>query len=256
MYEFVNKLNIGKFESSNGIWNQLMLNDPWSVGYVTTLIESRIFKSKEDWENFYYLSGEQRNTQLSKLSKDVADRLNNEQLVRIDKPQIESMGWTLKNLNFQFGRTQEQFSIKGKILFNEALRKNIDISEDECIEAVRFRTICQTWNGVVVREQNTIALLKKIFPSITFEKTIGEFDYEFAVDYQLNYSGKLICGIQIKPNSYVVSKSPYVKVAREANRKKNESYTQKYGVKVYDIIFEKGNILNPEIITTIKQLVS
>ena len=256
MDEFENTLNIGKFESTNGIWNQLMLNDPWSVGYVTTLIESKIFKSKEDWESFYYSSGEQRNNQLSKLPQDISNKLNDEQLVRIDKPQIERMEWDMKNLNYQFGRTKEQFNIKGNILFKEAQKRNIEISEEECIEAVRYRTVCQTWNGVVIREQRTIALLKQIFPSIIFEKTIGEFDYEFAVDYQLNYKGKLICGIQIKPNSYVVSNAPYVRAAREANRKKNESYIQKYGVRVFDIIFEKGNILNKQVLEEIKNLLT
>jgi len=67
-------------------------------------------------------------------------------------------------------------------------------------------------------------------------------------------NNKLICGIQIKPNSYVVSNAPYVRAAREANRKKNESYSQKYRVKVYDIIFEKGIILNQDILEEIRKL--
>ncbi|MEP7170032.1 MAG: hypothetical protein ABI855_11730, partial [Bacteroidota bacterium] len=175
MDEFVNKLGMAKFESTNGIWNQLMLNDPWSVGYVTTLIESKIFKSKEEWEDFYYSSGEERNQLLSKLSKEDIDMLNNEQLVRINKPKIESMGWNLKNLNYQYGRTKEQITVKGKILFNVAMKSGNDILENECVEAVRFRTICQTWNGVVIREKRTITVLKQLFPSITFEKTNGEF---------------------------------------------------------------------------------
>ena len=152
----MNILDVARFESTNSIWNHVMLNDPWSVGYVTTLIESRIFKSKEDWEEYYYFSGEQRNIQLANLSKDIADKMNDEQLIRSNKSQIENMSWNLKNLNFQFGRTKNQIAAKGKILFTEALKLNIDISEEECIEAVRFRTICQTWNGVVIREQRTI----------------------------------------------------------------------------------------------------
>ena len=254
MDEFVNKLDTGKFESTNGIWNQLMLNDPWSVGYVTTLVESRIYKSKEDWEEYYYSSGDQRNIQLSNLSKEIADKMNDEQLVRVNKSQIEAISWDLKNLNFQFGRTKIQIAVKGRILFEEALKRSINISEEECTEAVRFRTICQTWNGVVIREQRTILLMKQKFPLITFEKTLGEFDYELAVDYQMFNNGKLICGIQIKPNSYVVSNAPYVRAAREANRKKNGNYTQKYGVKVFDVIFENGNILNQNIIGEIEKL--
>jgi hypothetical protein len=37
MDEFVNTLNVAGFENTNSIWNLLMLNDPWGVGYVTTL---------------------------------------------------------------------------------------------------------------------------------------------------------------------------------------------------------------------------
>ena len=114
MEEFVNTLNLARFESTNSIWNQLMLNDPWSVGYATTLIESKIFKSKEDWEEYYYLSGEQRNIQLANLSKEIANKMNDEQLVRINKSQIESMSWDQKNLNFQFGRTKNQIDVKEK----------------------------------------------------------------------------------------------------------------------------------------------
>ena len=54
MDEFTNKLNTALFESTNALWNDLMLNDPWSVGYVTTLIEMDTFDNKEEWETFYY----------------------------------------------------------------------------------------------------------------------------------------------------------------------------------------------------------
>ena len=50
MEEFVNTIDLQKFASTNGAWNDLMLNDPWSVGYVTTLIELKQFKTKEEWE--------------------------------------------------------------------------------------------------------------------------------------------------------------------------------------------------------------
>ncbi|MEZ4792446.1 MAG: hypothetical protein R2783_02950 [Gelidibacter sp.] len=68
MDEFINRLDTALFESTNGLWNDLMLNDPWSVGYVTTLIELKTFNGKDDWESFYYQSGEERNSKITELS--------------------------------------------------------------------------------------------------------------------------------------------------------------------------------------------
>ena len=61
MDEFVLGINKDKFRSTNAKWNELMLNDPWSVGYVSTLIEASNWKSKEEWEETYYASGAVRN---------------------------------------------------------------------------------------------------------------------------------------------------------------------------------------------------
>jgi hypothetical protein len=255
MDEFVNSLDIGRFESTNGLWNDLMLNDPWSVGYVTTLIETKEFVDKEDWENYYYSSGETRAADLSKLSLQLQQKLDDEQLVLKNKNEINQMDWNLKNLNFNYGRTKQQITHKGKILFNTALQKGINITEAECVEAVRFRTICQTWNGVIIRERKTIELLKRTFPSISFVKTLGDFDYEYAVDYQLYNGDKLLCGIQIKPSSYNKSNAPYVLKAKAANKRKNDNYNTKFQVPVFDLIYEKGQILNSQILESIKKLV-
>ena len=48
--EFKVGIDADLFRSTNDAWNKLMLNDPWSVGYVTSLIESKQWKSKEEWE--------------------------------------------------------------------------------------------------------------------------------------------------------------------------------------------------------------
>ena len=255
MDEFINSLNIGRFESTNGLWNDLMLNDPWSVGYVTTLIETKEFLDKEDWENYYYSSGEAREAKLSKLNLQLRQTLNDEQLVLRNKGEISQMDWNLKNFNFNYGRTRQQINRKGKILFDAALQRGINITEPECIEAVRFRTICQTWNGVIIRERKTIQSLKQAFPNIGFIKTAGDFDYEYAVDYQLYDGDKLLCGIQIKPSSYDRSNASYVRNAKAANKRKNDNYYNRFHVPVFDIIYEKGQILNSQVLKSIEKLV-
>ena len=56
MDEFVLGIDKEKFRSTNAKWNELMLNDPWSVGYVSTLIEAANWKNKEDHLTPNYLT--------------------------------------------------------------------------------------------------------------------------------------------------------------------------------------------------------
>jgi hypothetical protein len=249
--EFINTVDLDKFRATNAHWNNLLLNDPWSVGYVSTLIEMQNFSSKEAWEQFYYDSGALRNEQISKCSEWDKQLLNDSGLKYTNPNKIYGLSWDLKNLNFQYGRTEVQMAEKGKILFDFVSSQNINISLEECVESVRFRTICETWNGIILREKNTIEVLKKQFPKLTFEKTSGEFDHKFAVDYELKLSEKLVCGIQIKPKSYL-GNAPYLKKAQQANKYKNAEYIKSFGKPVMDIISQlNGVILNPEIVQII-----
>lgn len=243
------------FENTNSLWNDLMLNDPWSVGYVSTLIESEKFQLKEEWEKFYYYSGEERNKLIEKLSTEKQEILNNEQLIRTNRNVINTLDWNLKNLNTQFGRTKSQLKHKGKILFDNSQKKGIHISEDECFEAVRFRTICQTWNGIIIRERNTINMLKQTFYNCVFEKTEGNFDHKYAVDYIIKKGNEKICGIQIKPKSYTYN-TPYLRKAKEANRRKNNEFKELFGCPVFNIISKlNGEIINKGQLNEIKRLV-
>ncbi len=253
MHEFINTLHTGRFESTNALWNRLMLNDPWSVGYVTTLIETTEFRTKEEWESYYYQSGEKRNAHLAAMDSNTRHLLNDEQLVRRNKQDILRLDWRLKSLNYQFGRTHEQLQRKGTILYQSALQQGLPITEAECAEAVRFRTICQTWNGVVVRERRAVALLQQQLPQFRFNKTSGEADYAFAVDYEVYADGRLLCGLQVKPVSYATSQATYVVNARAANKRKNAHYFEKFGVPVFDVLYEKGQIINGDISSEISR---
>ena len=225
-----------------------MLNDPWSVGYVTTLIELVPFEKKEDWENFYYESGQKRELEIAKLSTDLQSTVNDEALIRVNKNEVNQLSWDLKNLNTQYGRTKERLEKKGLILFNEVKNNGLGLTLEDCIECVRFRVICETWNGVIVRERNTVQNLLKQFPNTEFRKVSGEMDHTFAVDYELYKNGVLTSAIQIKPQSYTWN-APYIQKARNANKYKNQEYLKKFGVQVYDVISDsKGNIVNADVL--------
>lgn len=69
MDEFILSIDKEKFRSTNAKWNKLMLNDPWSVGYVSTLIETANWKNKEEWETTYYLLCQRRSSKSAHRTK-------------------------------------------------------------------------------------------------------------------------------------------------------------------------------------------
>lgn len=114
--------------------------------------------------------------------------------------------------------------------------------------------ICETWNGIILQERNTIATLKSKFPDINFVKTSGYFDHKYAVDYELFIKEKLQAALQIKPKSYLFDK-PYIIKAKNTNEKKNQEYRHIFGCSVFTVISDKyGHIHNPEIIQTLNDL--
>lgn len=144
---------------------------------------------------------------------------------------------------YEHGRSKEYLTQVGQNLYN-AIKSTLNISLEECIECVRFRVICETWNGIILREVNTIEQLKLIYDNkFIFKKTIGNFDMEYAVDYEMFYKDKLICGIQIKPTSYEISDAEYIRRAKRCNEEKNLRYTDKFNVPVITLTSETNGII-------------
>ena len=152
-----------------------------------------------------------------------------------------------KNINLQHGRTENELFIKAVALREACLRSKINLSLEEAYQCVRHRVIGETWNGIIVRERNTIKTLTEKYPNLVFLKTEGDFDYEYAVDYEVKRDGELLFGVQIKPKSYTYN-LPYVQAARRMNMAKNLKYFDKFGVKCYDVISSaSGDISNPNV---------
>lgn len=252
MDEFTLTIDPEKFRSTNSKWNELMLNDPWSVGYVSTLIEAGNWKNKNEWEQAYYLSGSER----EKLIEDHDYLYFNEISIRYDKETYQALPWGIKKINTQYGRTPDDLKAKGKILYDAVKSNGLNLTLDECIECVRYRVICETWNGIVLRERNTIATLRQHFPQLYFYKSDGETDHTYAVDYQIYSGDKLICALQIKPQSYNHSGAAYITRAKQANMIKNATYTRLFGVPVFTILSSsRGEIKNIEVLSEITNLI-
>lgn len=252
--EFVLPIDAAKFRSTSDAWDESMLGDPWSVGHLTTLIELKTFKAKEEWEDFYYQSGEERERLLSRWDAPTQAMLQNESLVKADPDFIYGLSWNLKNLNTQFGRTRERLYHKGVILFNYVRDNGYGLSVEECFQCVRFRVVCETWNKVVERERNTIKTLQAMFPHVVFKEVPGEVYHTYAIDYEAFVDGELRYALHVKPELYTGT-TTYLVNARQANSRKNQLYTARFGIPVYEIISDyEGNILQTDVLKDLQQV--
>lgn len=239
------RLNIdtSKFRATNAVWNHLCLNDPWSVGYVSTLIEKQSFATKEAWESYYYESGKKRQAALLQLDSSLQKTLNNGLLKRENPQLIRQIPFKYRQINTQFGRTKADFEEKAKSLQKHC---HIELTTMEAIECVRFRVICETWNGIIVRERATIQTLQRHFPQIEFRVSDGERDYQYAIDYELFLHNQLLGAIQIKPKSYQGNQS-YLQKAKNANQRKHQAYFNAHKRNVrYIFANHQGEILNTD----------
>lgn len=250
---FENTMDKDKFQYTNRIWNDTRLNSSWSVGYVSDIINRKHFRTKEEWVQFYYKSGEDRLKAVKELN-----------LSEIDKSMLfsgnsyNSLPNEIKDLNYRYGRTRESLIYKGKLLYQAVLKdgNKLDLTEEECIYAVFFRVLGETWNGVVVRENNTMNYLNnkliKHGQNVTISKTEGSFDYKYEVDFEIYKDSNLICGIQVKPISYQNGNTTELIKTKEINKIKNDAYENEFKRKVLYVYSKtNGEILNKEIIDEI-----
>lgn len=251
---FENKVDYEKFKSTNQLWNEIGLSEGWSVGYVSQIIKSKKFHKKEEWYDFYFKSGQERLDLISKLPEQEKQKILNGK--RKDYTGLNS------NLNLYYGRTKAEIAQKGNILYNAIVKTGnpLDIKIWECQFIAFFRTVCETWNGIMIREINTKEKIENYFQGkgkfISLIDTSGKFDYSYAVDFELYYEGEILCGLQIKPKTYQNKKIGYINDAHNMNISKNEKYKNQYGRDVYYIYSDQnGFIHNHEILTEILSLV-
>ncbi|MFF2531368.1 MjaI family restriction endonuclease [Brevibacillus sp. NPDC058079] len=231
---FHNQIDAKKFRSTNAMWNAMKMNSPMSVGYVTNLIESRSFSAKEEWRDYYYESGRER-------------------LILIEK------NGSTKDLHLNYGRTEEELKKLGEKMYAELEKRGnlLGITLAECVYMVKYRVMGETWNGVVMREKNTIQKLENFFPTFSFCKVDGAIDYKYAIDYEVFHGSILVCALQIKPLSYEKGSSPEILKAKFGNKAKNELYEKEKGVPVF-YVYSKidGAVLNQEVIEKLMTFVN
>lgn len=250
---FKNEVNDKKFKSTNDLWNKLGLNTSWSVGYVSNIIKSK-FKSKEEWKEYYFKSGIERQNRLKKLPISEQNALNS--------LTINNYHGKNAHLNYNFGRTRNEIAQKGLILYEHIVKAGnpLQLTETECMLIAYFRVVCETWNGIAVREYNTRDYIEKYFKDrgrmISLIDTSGRFDCSFGVDFEVYHEGNIECGLQIKPPSYNGDKE-YLKTAKIMNNDKNTKYKEQFNREVLYVYSEvSGEICNKEILKSLDNILS
>ncbi len=180
----------------NPIVERHRLCGPKSVGQVSDLILSSNFKTKEEWEEFYFKSGMER------------ERIINENAKILNKTKLNKL---MSELNKKHGRTEIELDSKAKKLLDwvpeEKNRlknslENLDkITLEDCQKCMRQYVIDNTWEGIIKREEAVVKrLTKKGFKNI--KKTGGDIDTKLGVDREIfSEDGNKKVGIQIKPSN-------------------------------------------------------
>lgn len=242
------------FQKTNGPWNALRLNAPWSIGYTTGLLLSREFTSYLDWQAYYFETGEKRNKLLSALPLTVQKEANGLADTPIDRRNIAYKYPQLDKINKNYGRTKIQLLDKGTILHNYLVKINIPIEPRYCTQAVYYRVLGETWNGVI-REKQCFDQIQLLLPQVRIQKVDPSFDHTYAVDGLLYRDQELLFGVQIKPNSYMSTK-PYILKARRSNVRKNEKFTKKYKVPVLDLYYDHQGRIHENQLHYLRQKIS
>jgi len=146
---------------------------------------------------------------------------------------------------YEHGRSEEELDAIGAQLYQKILVFR-EITLEDCQRCIKQYVIDNTWEGIYLREHNTIDRLQKQHGIAGFQKTDGHTDAVFAVDWERTFAGGKKIGLQIKPKSY---RGHYL-----ANvRSQNEAKQARYGGPVLTVIADKnGRVINTEIIAKIK----
>ncbi len=197
----------------------------------------------EEWEAFYYRSGEEREVLISRWDAPTQAFLQDTSLIKKDNAFVQELNWNLKNLNTHFGRTRERLYQKAEILHNYVKDAGNDLSLEDCFEFVRFHVIYKPWNMMVTRKQSTIKTLQAQYPQVDFRKMTSVMGHNYAVDFEAYVDGTLRFALQVKPTCYT-GNATYIQNAQQANKHINQLYTARFGVPVYEIVSdEQGEIL-------------
>lgn len=251
----VNKEVKRVLDSLNVVSNDMKIFSPWSVGYVSQLITQESFDDFDEWSEWYYRSGEERKKKISQLDSHYRVKLLQYDL---PKSEIQALPQEIRELNYNYGRTREELIQIAMCLYAVGLERKCISSGDlpYAMNVPVIRILQDTWTGIMERERNTVATLKRAYKHIDFVELKGEKDMRYGVDYEVFHDGQLICGLQIKPESYR-SNSYAVRRAKRTDELKYADYKREFGVPVIVAMSSRGgSIRNFEFYSQFNKLLS
>lgn len=248
------------FKYTNRIWNDNCLNQSWTIGLMMKVIGNQTFNTYGEWERYYLGSGEKRQNILNAIPQVDAIRLRDLHLNYTQNHNFKKgMTQSTIDINESYGRTMEEISEIGKILFKAVIYDGnpFNLTEEDCINFSFIRIVDEAYIGME-RELNTIENLQRLLKDFTVVNTDPDTDRYYAVDAEIyNKEKELICGIQIKSASYYTNNNATLIKTKKFNQDKNEEYTKKTGVPVFYLYSEiNGFILNMEVLGEVKKLVA
>ena len=217
-YEERTKLkNDPRFKESNAVWNSEGFNRPSCIGSAMGIVNG--CKTKEDWIFKYLYTG--------------AKRLSSILMCNTERDRYLC--------NAENGRTEAELE-EIAIRFQEALLKNgIAVSDEEAYAMVWIRIFDETWNGYR-REKDLMREISSATGTRCLHTTPEE-DEKYAVDGLVYSDSKMLCGIQIKPQSYKGNANFLLK-AKEINNHKNEAFSREYKVPVFYVYYDDSGFVN------------
>lgn len=114
------------------------------------------------------------------------------------------------------------------------------IPQYEIKEVFRVRAIVNTWEGWY-RELQAKESIERIF-NCKLEHSTYEQDSKLGVDFFMYKNNKLICGVQVKPMSYILGKSYGIMRDKSINKMKYEKFKEIYNVEIIEVAIEEGKL--------------
>ncbi len=221
----VHSLNFGKKERVlNYACQTYQLSRPNKVGAVMALIRECQPSSFEEWEKWYF-----ENAHTSPKNPKDSVKITNESLVELGER--------------LYAKIKEFVIPEWETAFRE-------LTKQDCIDYIYNLTINRTYDGYLREKSVVNDGLAKRFSNITFEETDPELDHAGDIDY-IAKVGEYAFGIQIKPITANSNFGGYS--LSERMQGSFESFTERFGGKVFVVYSLDGAIENKDVIDEIEQ---